>query len=153
MRKSWFLSLGVLAAAALVWATENGLPAPLAAWAERAGLAPAQPPVTVVFVQDHAVLRAVRTAVRADRIAVENEGGFAVHEGRIVAVTHDAASALIAQAGWSERPIEIASAAPREERASAPDAPMRNADAELGALAHKRTLTATEAARALQLLQ
>jgi hypothetical protein len=86
--------------------------------AQLAGAQP--PPVAVVIVSDPALVGAVRRAVDPERVVASQRDGIALREGRVLAMSHAAASALIAKAGWSRRAVQIGLASRRPARAAAP---------------------------------
>jgi len=130
----------------------------LAAGASARGLVrPAGEPVLVLYVGDAAGLTAVREAVAAERVVAEAPRGFALREGRVVALDRDAAAALLDAAGWSDRPLVMHAPRPlapdyrpRGRSAPAPDA--RPGGPDLDALAQKSHLSRIEAMAVIERL-
>lgn len=155
-----FFTLGVAAVAGVAWAHSKGtLPLPSGLpnlnWKPDRAVTEAPPNVLVVLVRDADSVAAVRRAVSPDRIVAASDEAIALSERRIVASDRDAASELIARAGWVDGQIEILTPGPRDAAAPAPSssgATTNERDNELNELAKKPTLTEAEAMRALELL-
>lgn len=112
-------------------------------------------PVLVFYVNGPRSLGMVRDAIDPGRIVAARADGFALREGRIVALGPVPTSALLNDAGWGDRPLEIHRPAPRppswQHRAGQP--PGRAAGgADLNALAHKSHLSRPEAMAVLEQL-
>jgi hypothetical protein len=149
------LSLGVLAGAVvavLVW--RGGLSEPFrqaqASWSEE------PPSVLVILVETKRDVDAIRATVDPARILAQDESGFALEEGRVVAAGHDAVGTILTSAGWLDRPLEffVPSSFTRGgelEAAEDQEGASRPLD-DLDALMQKPTLSAMEALSVLHAL-
>jgi len=108
-------------------------------------------PVLVFYVNGPASLGMVRDAVDPLRIVAARADGFALREGRIVAMGPVPTSALLNDTGWGDRPLQIHRPAPRPP-AWRPHG-RATGGTDLNALAHKSHLSRPEAMAVLEQLR
>jgi hypothetical protein len=146
MKWSALFSIGVLAAGSAVWLHSRGeLPSLPAARASAA--------VTVVLVGNRAALDDVRAAIARERIVADSADGFVLRERRIVAASAETVGELLGRAGWTDAKIEIVTVGAPSQSFAGGSRPVGAHDAELNELRAQETLSASDAARALQLLE
>lgn len=115
-----------------------------------------QDPVLVFMIPDLNARHPIRAAIARDRVLYSDDQGIAVRGNWVLASNHDAASQVIARAGWVEHPIKMMTLVgePADEdetlSGSAQGATREERLAQLRQLVHKPTLTRGEQIFVLQ---
>jgi hypothetical protein len=116
-----------------------------------------QEAVLVFLVNEPSVVRALAAGVDRSRVVARSEDALALREGRIVAAGPEAASRLLAEAGWTNRPIELVTPAsvraPWWRGAGEPAPDGEEGALDIAELASKPTLTLPEALAALRAME